>query len=343
MHTKQTPLIFVYLGNRPPTYMQAALSLACRLSGVPVRLLAPRSFGTAVPDQCDHIPTELFYDPKRSVEFLRGLRPPTLEHMDLWVRSAERFAVLDAYSQWADLECYFHAELDCVTFDLGTLEEDLNRTGLVGLFVPMELPDRAIASLIYVNQRDTIPALLEWSDGRQFATEMNLIAQFGIAHPRLFHVLPSLEVLQNPNLFKSHGLGLVSPDVVTFLIDAASLGQWISGVDPIHLKPFQIHRSHFLNPNVRYPDRLQASTFAWENGTPTLIQANQIPFKIHAIHMHSKLHPLLTKPDAFMTLLRSASSPKAKTLPGAKILYIRSIPRWARSGLHRVAKFPRSM
>ena len=335
MSPDEPPLVIVYLGDEPPQYMRAALILAQRFAAVPVQLVAPASFATAVPSGCDHIHTESFYEHDGASAVLRGLQPPTTEHLDLWVRSIERFVVLRSYAEWAGLPSFFHAELDCVPFRLDALDAALQATDRRGMFLPFDHPERVVASLVYVNDHAALAAFVDWASGERYQTEMELLARFAREHPGSVVGLPTLEVLQAPERFAAAGLTVIDPRVMGCVVDAASLGQWVAGVDPRNIRLRDLHRNHFVNENVPDAAALRRARFTWDEFLPLITDADGRSLRVHALHLHAKIHRHVTRRRALERLVRRADRKWARLVPGAIGHAARSVPRIVRIVVQR--------
>ncbi len=339
LHADEPPLIFVYLGDAAPPYMKAALRLAVRHAKIPVRLVAPASFSSSVPPGCEHVHLESFYDDTSANQLLRGLDPLSLRHINLWVRSTERFTVLQSYVGHVGLESFFHAELDCLTFRLDALGEALRATGRTGLFIPLDGPDRAIASLVFVNDPAALRAFIAWASNQQYRTEMELLARFARSHPESVIGLPTLEVLQAPERFTDAGLSVLAPQSTGSLVDAASLGQWIGGIDPMNLPRRSLHRNHFVNECLPDPQMLRLSRTEWDPASfPVFVSPHGVPFRVHAVHLHSKLHRRLLRPRSLERLLERSNGTRARLLPGVPARLVSVLVSNASAAARRVIR-----
>lgn len=204
------PLVFVWLGPRAPDHLEAALELALRCSGLDVVLVAPAEFSARVPAGCAFVALESFYDPARSIELRIGS-----DHrfrQGFWLRTSERFLVLDRYMEWAGLDVMMHAELDCLMFGVDELVAGLESSGRRGLFVPFDRPDRCIASLLHCNDRDALRNLAAFmTSGVEFANDMEMLAAFAGVEPASVTALPTIETILDPSLPAALPCPSVSP------------------------------------------------------------------------------------------------------------------------------------
>lgn len=122
---------------------------------------------------------------------------------------------------------FFHAELDNIIFSLAGLSARLDQIGR-GIFVPRDHYDRAIASLIYINDIDSLLALvnkISFSNVCRFVNDMQVLGDLA---RRNDHVIS----LPTESILNSSCIKFVSPNICDGLFDAASLGQYLFGIDP---------------------------------------------------------------------------------------------------------------
>lgn len=334
--TGEAPLVLVHLGDRPPRYLGAALRLAIRHACVPVVLLAPSTFGRVVPPGCTHVALDSFYDPQRSSALLEQLDPPS-GAPQLWVSAVERFAVVQAYIEHTGIRRFFHAEGDTLTFDLPLLGAALDATGHSGAFVPFDDPDRVIASLVYVNAPMVLDEFLAWAPRQgTYMSDMDLWARFGRARPDLVVGLPTVEVMQDAARFVEAGLTVLEPRRFGFLVDAASIGQWVGGVDSLALGLRLVQRNHFLNEHLPDPSHLRSSSVVWDGRRPVFVDPDRRPLRLHSVHLHSKVHRAVARRSGMERLLSRAQLPGDSLVPGAAVRVLRvGCRRIARAVLRR--------
>ena len=314
----EAPLLLVHLGDDVPRYASAALTLTVRHSGSPVVLLASRAFERVVPDGCRFVAIDEFHDSGRSASLLQGLAPSVAGRSELWRTSVERFAVLHDYASAEGLVEFFHAELDVLAFELPLLALAIGATGCSGMFVPFDHPERAIASLVYVNDPAALGRFVEWLPTQRYTSDMDAVAQFARHDPTSVIGLPTLEVLQDVRRFESVGLRVLRPGAVGFLVDAASLGQWVAGIDARNRSWRRVERNHFVNEMVPDPAHLAASELTWDAPLPVLVAPDGRSYRVHCLHVHSKIHQHLLAPSALPRLLFRAQRAGQGVLPGGR-------------------------
>ena len=93
------------------------------------------------------------------INYLASLMPDMQYSGDFWINTSLRFLVLNNFIHNSEIQCFYHAELDNIIFNLDTLDHSLPTLGK-GIFVPRDSDDRAIASLIFCNRPESISELV---------------------------------------------------------------------------------------------------------------------------------------------------------------------------------------
>jgi hypothetical protein len=302
------PLVFVYSGSRLPSYAKGALSLAVKFSGSQIFLLTDCENLSKVPSQVNVVKLESFYDQRNFGKFLQET---TIEHEfrdGFWLRAVERFFILEQFMAKGRISEIFHAELDVLTFQLQELSEALNLHGK-GIFIPRESQERAIASLIYVNDLEALNALCGFIDSNSHCSnEMEILAKFLDQEPQHAFALPSEAVF---NLSESW----LSVDVETTkgLVDAAALGQYLFGADPRNFS-LETVKTGFINENWRAnPQKINFSV-PDRFGNLWIRYSGMRPVKTYALHVHSKIHRKLARHGVLASFIQSANRNKKRII-----------------------------
>lgn len=324
-------LTLVYLGDRLPDYAQSALGLAQRMSGLRISLLAnARAINAKDLRGIDPIAIEDIYDPTAFESASRNVLFPATFRNGLWIKSLERFFVLEQYCQAIGLNDVLHAELDQLFFSVNHLLNNLRDDSRKGLFVPFHTMDRAVASIIYCNDISALSSLIDFSSGPQpFPSEMHLIANWARAYPELSFRLPTLVDIIRPDVSQESICEAVSPTELDGIVDAAQLGQWIGGVDPRNV-PIRRHpQTKFVDdpdPQILSTSDLTSTCFILSEGGKEL--TCQMPdgrrIRLYSLHLHSKVHRWLEGDKSRLTyLLTSASSCNSIRIPGTRTSQLR--------------------
>jgi hypothetical protein len=230
MTTKHPPIIYVYLGKKLPKYAYSSLDAACDRSGSKVILLTNSKVNDNIDSRITCVKIQSFYD---STEFMKFASKSLMDASfrdGFWLKTTERFFVLEQFVRKEKLTKFYHAELDVMIFDLKELTLGLN-SHQAELFIPRDHANRAIASLIYVKRIELLSLLISFVGSNPNASnEMELLAKFLDSYPEIAFALP----VGNRNEFSElkpswHQLSITECGGV---IDAAGIGQYLFGIDP---------------------------------------------------------------------------------------------------------------
>jgi len=320
----RSPLIFVFLGNLPE-YAFPALKLNSVFTNNPLILLGDH-LPKGLPDTVEFYNIQDFYDGEKFTEFSRKSNLPAEFRNGFWLKAAERLFVLEAFARKTKTPSMFHGELDCLFFDLPSLEEQLVNTGKRGLFLPRETPNRAVASLLYVNDLEPLTELADFMiQSASLGNEMNILGALPYDNHSAYFALPSAEFLfrtkSSPTL---HEVWPVVPNDPDFIVDGVVLGQWIFGLDPRNMKgagstnQIQNHKS-----GAQFEHDLRKLKFT-VNVRPkfelfTSFEGEQ-PLRIHCLHVHSKVHKSLS-PEKIQSLVRRLNAGKKTRLTPPTLEY----------------------
>ena len=291
---------FVYIGEKLPSYAIASLRLANETSGVRIQLIGNSSTSKTVKKiHADFIPIEEFYETDQFSEATKRITSDQNFRNGFWVKSLERFFVLDQFAKYTGQKSLFHAELDQLLFGIDDLIVQIEKTSKRGMFLPFHSPNSAVASVVYINDFSSLDSLISSaSTGETFNNEMALIANWAKLNPEKIFARPTLATM-------GVGSSKVSPQNVVTLsefdilgaVDAAQIGQWVAGIDPRNL-PFNI------KPETKFVDEeadwslsekdLRAFVFDVSSNQRQLHVTNSNGrIRIYNLHLHSKVHKIL--------------------------------------------------
>ena len=272
------PLIYVWIGTKIPKWGLDSLrfSSSYNPNRKIILLVDKNSFRTSKIKQ--NFAEVVLLDDK----FLRNCLLPSDNNLSnsFWIYTAKRLKVLYEYCKKNKIEQFFHAEIDNLIFNLDGLEDKLNLQG-EGFFAPKDSEERALASLIFCNNNESISRIFEYFSPPFYAkSEMNALGQFSI-NSQNFYSLPT----ESFSEVKRKWL-VVSPEDTGGIFDAAAIGQFIFGVDPIH-EPYRPLYNMFVNENVliRFSD---VEFFLKNKSLYINYKKTSKIFKIYNIHVHSK-------------------------------------------------------
>lgn len=287
-------IVFIHLGPKVPDYSEVSIKQAHLFNPeAKIYLLAnesaliDRSFEPAIPVTIESIPKSAEHK-----EFIKRCHYPG----DLWRYSAERFLVLDDFLEQTRLERVFHLENDVMLYaDLTLMMPIFDKYKIGATF---DNDSRCIPGFIFFKNAQAIKPLAKHFVNHFMALgqDMKVIADFK-------NTAGSYYIKPLPIIFPSYAtyFPLVSdkghvPKNPTFysynfdqfqsIFDAAALGQYIGGIDPIHAHngPGFVNESCIFNPS-RF-------TYQWipdERGrkVPYLLFQHE-KIRINNLHIHCK-------------------------------------------------------
>ena len=242
-----TPIIFVWLGKSLPKFSLQSLLFAKKSN--------PRREVCFCLDNEPSVQARAFLE-KSGVKLLvlgkvknidaSGLDPEKLQFRgDLWVNTSLRFFYLKYLCRLLGLVKFFHAELDNAVFNLDGLDEKLDQCGH-GLFVPRDASDRALASLIYCNRAESLSELIGlYSRATPPKHDMDALGMYSREYSNHFFSLSTESYAENREFWR-----MLEPAFLGGLFDAAAIGQYTLGVDPIHRKGRPSYNG-FINENSK--------------------------------------------------------------------------------------------
>ena len=280
------PLVFVWLGSRFPCWGHQALSLARSLSGLKVVLICNKSLG-AIDDTDEQYFVEDFYEPPSAWHNAKHTFSTKFRN-GFWLKTTERFFVLDQFIRKYKIPSLFHAELDNLIFDISSLGSSLDLLGS-GFFCPRDAITRGIASLIYINDHNALIELNQFALNNNL-TEKNDMTVLGhlLTNSDRFFSLPTENAFQESTPWSK-----INPIQCHGIFDAAALGQFLFGIDPRN-GPIRMYNG-VQNEN-RGCDlwRLNYLVDVDKNNCMVTNQIDNQSFKLFNLHIHSKLFSQLT-------------------------------------------------
>jgi hypothetical protein len=250
-----------------------------------------------------------------------------------WLKTVERFFVLEQFMKFHGIHSLVHAELDQLLFEVDIFTRTIRSINKDGLYVSLHNSEQAIASLVFIQNPDTLTSLLQYAQTRMFSNEMNLISDWGNDNPNKIFGLPTLaseiysvSKLKNIDILKFNNLGGI--------VDAAQIGQWVAGIDPRNVAIRERPVNKYIttpNPFMLIEDHLKGLTFTFDEGEGSLFlqYLDSTPVRIFNLHIHSKVHKNLLSsnpslPKLFDYLNKKISISFSGTRRTQTIYYFRS-------------------
>jgi hypothetical protein len=344
------PVTFVYIGDRIPSYALHSLQMARKYSGQEILLLANRSAIARIKElDFPVVEIESFYNPLNFQSIQKKLVGDAKFRNSLWLRSLERFFVLEQYLSWAEKSEVFHAESDQFLFNTSKLVTNLRRTGVNGTFFPVHSQDAVVASVMYCNNLSALRAFLQFAkNASSFSSEMELLAQW--ARSELDHnfvELPATHHFILGNMLPVFpNTRLIPPNELQGVVDPAELGQWFMGIDPRNVPFTQRPMNKFVGPesntNLSRFD-LSGISVALESDSNSLMLKliDGRTLQIFNLHNHSKIHTKEFLDEGyFQDFLEIINDPHKHSFSGTRTaqvidilksytyLIIRRVTRW---------------
>ena len=298
-------IVFVWIGDVFPDWARISIGITGRTSGLDLILLTSRSVGK-IAGVAKQIFLEDFYNPSNIISYTTY--NPKFRN-GFWLKTSERFFVLRDYMKYVDKSPFFHAELDNIVFNISELSCKLDLIGS-GFFCPRDSVNRGIASLIYINSLNCIDEFInEYLKTKiEKKNDMDVLGVLLQNSPKFFS-LPTEELIntnQNPIL------STMSINQTGGIFDAASIGQFLFGIDPRN----QFGRLYNCFQNSNRGCDLWGIEYQMDlkRGVCNLIStSSNINFNLYNLHVHSKLFSLISDDNFLEKLLKNTNLHK-KTL-----------------------------
>jgi hypothetical protein len=323
-------LNFVFIGEKLPNYARASIKLANQTCGAKVQLIGNSSIAKSIDKKyAELIPIEEFYDKEQFTDASKRITSDRGFRNGFWIKSVERFFVLDQFAKYTAQETIFHAELDQLLFGIDDLITQIDKTFRRGMFIPFHSPTSAVASVVYINDFAALDSLINTaSTGDSYNNEMELIAAWARLNPEKVFALPTLASI-------AKGSERVVPPHVEELslmetlgaVDAAQMGQWVAGIDPRNV-------SLETKPETKFVDQEREWLLTEKDLIEFEFEVSPDQKKLHVtnswgrtrlynLHLHAKVHKLLLRPNfSIAKLIDFANQPNKHHLPGTRMMQL---------------------
>jgi len=329
-------LIFVYLGNKLPEYARKSINFAQKYSGLDVTLVSDKKFFRTGLDKEHSYLLSNDYKNRLSVNMANSAHAKFRN--GFWLKTTERFFALEEYMRLNGIKQCFHAELDNLVFANDGLANKLNSLG-AGLFVPFDSPNRAVASLMYVNSIATLRNFCQFVDQiHGNYNDMELLAMYGATNTSGVLALPSsIDNESLKSLLLQKGIKTINEKDVG-IFDAAAIGQWYFGIDPRN-SYFKV-QNRFINDvanvdlsqfHLRWSDELR-KFYASDKSK------QQSEYLVNNLHIHSKIHRKITRPGSLISIVNRTDSGNVVVISRNVLGIYRGFMMLVYSGLSKVRK-----
>jgi len=226
-----------------------------------------------------------------------------------WMKTTDRFFILNEFVKKNNISNFFHAELDNLIFDISTLPQKLDQIGK-GIFIPKDSKDRCIASLVYINDITILTSFCKYiiQNPNNLTNDMYLLGDFTNKNPKNSFILPNESAFNSTNQ-----ISYLNHENCAGIFDAAAIGQFLFGIDPRNSSLPVFNK--FKNENSKYD--LEKCIFHLSI-TSNFAFINNI--NLYNIHVHSKIFKKLIDENWLYSLVQRINK-KRRTLITLNILY----------------------
>ncbi|MCQ9203202.1 MAG: hypothetical protein JJ845_001765 [Prochlorococcus marinus CUG1436] len=275
---KFAPLIFVWVGSCLPKWAISSINFASS-NNIDRKIILLLDKNSNILFKNKNHSFDLVFLPNQFMNECKFKDQVNLSN-PFWINTAKRLKVLYQYCKTYKIEKFFHAEVDNLIFPLAGLENNLNDKGF-GFFAPKDNNERALASLIFCNKIDSIKDIFQYFYPPYLAaSEMHALGLYS-KNSKDFFALPTESFLEVKNKWD-----ILSPKNSDGIFDAAAIGQYILGVDPIH-EPYKPLFNMFVNENVLVEFK---DLYFYSKNRNLFVFFSKISesYKIYNLHVHSK-------------------------------------------------------
>jgi len=209
--------------------------------------------------------------------------------------------------RFKNLSSVFHAELDQLLFRADRLVTKLEGLGKKGLFSPVYSSKLAVASIFYCNDIKSLRSLVEYASNADiYPNEMVLLANWMLKNPLNAFALPTLaELVNEQSKYTLEKIRSLESSDIEGVTDAAQLGQWVGGIDPILVPINRAPKNKFVDINssnslVLSAEQLSLVKFEFNQNNSSLIckYGDLISVNVYNLHIHAKIHQLLLRSNS---------------------------------------------
>ena len=210
-----------------------------------------------------------------------------------WKYATERFFIVEECMRKYNLENIIHLEIDNLIYF--NLKEKLNIfKSYNSILVPSDNETRFIAGICFINNPISLSGLnYFFAAHSQNRAEMETMMLYSKLNKNCIKTLPTIMPEYNLPLQPQEGIPIQDPTRFSNLIDdfkcifdAAAIGQYMFGIDPIHNKN---NTDGFVNPHCAF--RIDKCKLKWKkvNGLSRLnIGTGDKWYPIYNLHIHNK-------------------------------------------------------
>jgi len=303
LHSSEYSIVFVHIGNKVPKHAETAFSQA--------RLFNPDCNIFLIADQeaIDQlsleaglaniviVPTDSLNKTKEHLKFIKNCTLDGNWRNGFWRFTSERFLYLQDLMVQYNLQNVFHLEYDNMLYTNLNELLPIFEQKYPGIGATFDNDERCIAGFIYISN-PTVMTLLagcfahyankQYNDMQTLAAfrskyDNNIIDNLPITTPE--YVAKESMVSNAGHQTSNKQKYCKNIDLFQSIFDAAAIGQYLGGVDPIHgFRPKFVNESCLFNSGLL--------TYEWKvdsagRKVPYACYAGK-KYKINSLHIHSK-------------------------------------------------------
>lgn len=321
-------LTFVYVGQSLPSYARRSLELAAVHSGLGVRIISnARANFQKKTSLIDVVTIEDFYD-ESLIEEAASFMTLDREFRDgFWIKTLERFFVLEQFMRLSGERNLLHAELDQLLFRADKLLDSLEARTHEVLAFPIHGPEKAVASIFFASNPNALGSLVDFAtSGEFFSSEMALLWHWALRFEDTFLRLPTISDVLRPLPSTQDGLPRsVDSAELGGVVDAAELGLWVGGRDPRNLPLKERPTNHFTYPQKKaaVPREILGEIRLELDFESSELKAESPHFDeavaLFNLHIHSKTHAWVAKSAKnLVSLIDMGNLGKPSSIPGTR-------------------------
>ncbi len=292
-------VMYVHLGNKLPEYIYDSI-VQTRLFNpkTTIYIICYRELENKIKESLKNISNvQLIISQDLDISKEHNHFLNVINRTDFWQFSSERFFYIEQAMKKYNLNNIFHLENDNLLYiNLGEYINIFSKK-YPGIGATFDNDNRCIAGFMFIKNIESINALNHtFAELAEYNyNDMEILAIFKKKNPKLIDNLPIIPGSYKTFFSLKNQLGDFTSSSNSYsnnfelfesIFDAAALGQYLGGIDPIHRnsKPGFVNERCLFNPaNFSYAWMLDKQ----ERKVPVIIFKNQM-FKINNLHIHCK-------------------------------------------------------
>ena len=230
---------------------------------------------------------------------------------NFWKYTMERFFTVEDIMNHYNIQNVFHLEADnLIYFNIDHLITRFNMINKI--LIPSDNETRYIAGVCYIPNIQKLNSLNQWlSFNHRNSAEMESIMTFSKYIPNIIETLPVIMNEYTLPFRPDQGMPVSDPErlyryasYLDGIFDAAAIGQYFFGIDPIHDKN---NTDGYVNPHCAFKSDLLTYMWYLDDSNKWCLKAsynNSQWYKVYNIHVHNKaLHRGLSDSENIISKL----------------------------------------